>query len=119
MPTFFIQTYIYTYQHVGEPLPPENIHNAAQDGMPSTTIIWDPPVYTGGDETFIQMYRMRIPEISYSEEEDGTARSHTITANGTGVIFNTPYEVEVTAINKCEYESDPVVITVNIEAGGN
>ena len=87
--------------------------------MPFTTIMWDPPVYTGGDETFIQTYTIRIPGTSYSEEENGTARSHTITADGTGVMFNTPYEVEVTAINECEYESDPAVIIVNIEAGGN
>ena len=104
--------------HAGEPLPPENIR-AVQDGMPSTTIMWDPPVYTGGDETFIQIYTIRIPDISYSEEEDDTARSHTITADGTGVMLNTSYEVEVTAINKCENESNPVIITVNIEAGGN
>ena len=106
--------------HTGEPSQPDNLHgesDAIPDDTPYIRIVWDPPVYTGGNESSIQMYRIRIPEINYSEEENGTA--HTITADGTGVMFNTPYEVEVTAINTCGLESNPAVIAFNIEAGGN
>ena len=105
--------------HAGEPSHPDNLHKATPDDMPSTTIEWDPPVNAGGDNITIQMYRITISEISYSEEENGTARSHTITPDGTGVMFNTPYEVEVTAINTCGLESNPAVIAFTIEAGGN
>lgn len=96
----------------GKPSPPDNLHTAAPDDMPYTRVMWDPPVYPE------HKYKIRIPEIYYSEEEDGTARTHTITGGSDGVMFNTPYEVEVTAVDKCENESNPAIITVNIEAGG-
>ena len=52
--------------------------------------------------------------VGYSEEEIGTA--HTITADGSDVMFNTLYDVEVTAVNTCGLESSPANITVNITA---
>jgi len=77
--------------HAGQPSQPDNLYgesDATPDDTPYIRIVWDPPVYTGGNEMSIQMYTIRIPEISYSEEENGTARSHTITADGTDVMFN-------------------------------
>ena len=86
--------------------------------MPSTTIVWDFPVYTGGDRITISKYRIQIPTINYTVEESGATQSHTIKEDGINVRFNTPYEVEVTAINTCGDESVPANITINIEASG-
>ena len=78
--------------------------------------MWDSPVYTGGDRIAILDYRIQIPTINYSVEESGIATSHNITADSTNVMFNTPYDVEVTAINTCENESDPARISICIKA---
>ena len=65
----------------------------------------------------IERYKIKILQVSdYSEEESGTA--HTITADGSDVMFNTLYDVEVTAVNTCGLESNPASITVNITASG-
>ena len=64
-------------------------------------------MFAGGDEVSIHSYR-----ISYTEEESGTA--HTITADGSDVMFNTLYDVELTAVNSCGQESSPARIYVNI-----
>ena len=65
----------------------------------------------------IERYKIKIIQVSgYSEEESGTA--HTITADGSDVMFNTLYDVEVTAVNTCGLESNPASITVNIAASG-
>lgn len=86
--------------------------------MHSTTIMWDSPVSTGGDRITILQYKIQIPSINYTMEENGTTRSHTITADSTNVMLDTPYEIEVTAINTCEDESVPAHIAINIEASG-
>ena len=73
-------------------------------------------MYSGGDGIVIQKYRIRIQEVNYSAEEHGTTHSHTI--NGTDVMFNKMYMVEVSAINTCEVESSPANISVTIQANG-
>ena len=52
----------------------------------------------------------------YSEEDSGTA--HTITADGSDVMFNTLYDVEVTAVNSDGQESNPARVYVNITENG-
>ena len=99
------------------PSPPRNLRQTTPDNTPSNTIEWDAPVLTGGNVISIATYRITILQVSgYSEEESGTA--HTITADGSDVMFNTPYDVEVTAVNTCGLESNPASITVNIAASG-
>ena len=75
-------------------------------------------MFTGGNGVTIDSYRITIPAVSgYSKEESGTA--HTITANGSDVMFNTLYDVEVTAVNSDGQESNPASkIDVNISATG-
>ena len=74
-------------------------------------------MFTGGSLISIATYRITIPAVvGYSEEESGTV--HTITADGSDVMFNTLYDVEVTAVNTCGLESNPASITVNITASG-
>ena len=74
-------------------------------------------MFTGGNGVTIESYRITIPAVSsYSEEESGTA--HTITADGSDVMFNTLYDVEVTAVNSDGQESNPARVYVNISATG-
>ena len=103
---------------VGNPSPPDNLRIASRNNMTSTTIMWDAPAYTGGDRITILKYRIQIPIINYTAEESGTTQSHTITADNTNIMFNTSYDVEVTAINTCEEESVPAHIVINIEGRG-
>ena len=103
--------------------PPQNIsiRNAAQHNMPSTTIEWDAPAIAGESGVTIVRYRITIIQsINYSEEENCMEPkcSHTITADGSGVRFNTPYLVEVIAVNTLGEESSGVSITVTIQATG-
>ena len=69
----------------------------------------------------IAKYVIRIPSISYVGEETGNCSmgsSHTIRAGGmSGVKFNVPYVVHVTALNICGDESEQNNITVMIKAG--
>ena len=75
-----------------------------------------------GNEFPIQKYRITIPEVNYSEEVEGNCSgsqcSHSITADGSDVRFNTPYLVEVTAVNTCNLESRPVTVNVTVIAYG-
>ena len=103
--------------YAGEPSPPDNLRGGILGDTPSVKIEWDPPLYTGGNGISILMYRITILETDY-EEESNTTRSHTITADSTNVMFNIPYEVEVTAINTCGDESTPASQTIIIEASG-
>ena len=73
---------------------------------------------TGGNQIDILLYKIRIPELLYSGEEESTIHSHAITANGSYIMFNMPYMVEVIAINTCEDVSDPATIMINVEASG-
>lgn len=84
--------------------------------MPSVTIVWDPPLQTGGNQDAILNYKVKIPELIY--EKKSTRNSHTITANGTHIMFNMAYLVQVIAINTCEDVSDPANATIIVEASG-
>ena len=102
---------------VVSPSPPRNLHQSTPDSTPSTTIEWNAPVFTGGNGVSIESYRITIPAVmGYSEEESGTA--HTITADGSDVMFNTLYDVEVTAVNSDGQESSPARVYVNITENG-
>ena len=63
-------------------------------------------------------YRVTIQELmmSYSVEVEGT--THTITADGTVVLFNMLYNIEVTTINSQKQESSPASIQIEIPANG-
>ena len=86
--------------------------------MVSAKIKWNCPLYREGG---IDKYIIRIPSISYVGEDTGICpmgSSHTIRAGGmSGVKFNVPYVVHVTALNICGDESEQSNITVMINAG--
>ena len=67
----------------------------------------------------ISTYRIRIRGTTYSEEVtcQELECAHTITADGSDVLFNTMYDVEITAVSTCGVESMPLIITVNIMDG--
>ena len=92
-----------------------------QGNRPSITLHWNHATYTG-NEFPIQKYRIVISEINYSEEVEGKCSgsqcSHSITADGSDVRFNTPYLVEVTAVNTCDLESSPANLSVTVLAYG-
>ena len=77
---------------------------------PTVTIEWDTPATGGSSLT----YRITIPLIGYVREETSTA--HTITADGIQVLFNTAYNVMVTAVTALGRESAPITITVTFTA---
>ena len=97
------------------PSPPDDLSNGTADDLVSAKIKWNCPLYRGG----IVKYVIKIPSISYVGEETGNCpveSSHTIRAGGiSGVVFNSVYDVEVTAISVCESESEPAIISVMIE----
>ena len=80
--------------------------------------MWDPPLETGGNQIAISKYKIRIPELNYSVEEESAIHSHTIAANSTHIMFNMPYVVQVIAINTCEGVSDPANVTIIVEGSG-
>jgi len=87
--------------------------------MPSITIMWDPPLKTGGNQIAISKYKITIPELKYSVEEESAIHSHAITVHGThNIMFNMPYVVQVIAINTCEGVSDPANVTIIVEDSG-
>ena len=95
------------------PSQPRNLHQTAPDNTPSVTIEWDAPEFTGGYEI---QYRIRIPAVmTYSEKKSST--THTITADGSDVMFNNFYTVVVTAVSTIG-ESNPVTIDITIVATG-
>ena len=102
----------------GVPSPPDDLSNGTADDVVSAKIKWNCPLYRGGG---IDKYIIRIPSISYAREETGNCpmgSSHTIRAGGmSGVEFNVPYVVHVTALNICGDESEQSNITAMINAG--
>ena len=99
------------------PSPPRNLHQSTPDNTFHATIEWDAPVFTGGDGIATLMYAITIPGANYFMEESCTGScSHTITADG---IFNTSYDVEVTAVNTCGEKSSPESITVRGKTNGD
>lgn len=67
-------------------------------------------------ERGVVMYRITIQDANYSEDETCTESkcTHTILTDGSDVMFNTLYDVEVTAISSCGLESNPASIKVNV-----
>ena len=101
----------------GAPSPPDDLSNETVDDLSSAKIKWNCPLYREGG---IDKYFIRMPLISYVEEETGNCPmggSHTIRAGGIfGVEFNIVYDVIVTATNICGSESEISSITVEINA---
>ena len=62
------------------------------------------------------MYRVTIQFTNYAAEEDHT--THTITADGVDLVFNTQYNVCVTTINPEGGESPPSKTTFEIRGNG-
>lgn len=98
--------------HQFPPIQPQNLHTETSEVMSTIIIEWEHPVSEGN----IVMYRITIQGTIYSEEESCTEIecAHAITADGSEVMWNTPYNVEVTAINTCDLESVPASITIII-----
>ena len=106
------------FMYTDVPSPPRNLRQSTPDNTSHATIEWDAPVFTGGDGISTLMYAITIPGVNYFVEESctGSNCSHTITADG---IFNTSYDVEVTAVNTCGEKSSPESITVRRETNGD
>lgn len=76
------------------------------------------PLFTGGNEIFVNRYTVSIASIDYYMEENCTEMecTHVITTNGTDLLFNTNYIVEVTSFNTCGEESSAQIFEVSIGA---
>lgn len=94
------------------PSPPQNLSAITSERTSSTVIEWEPPASEGD----VIMYRITIQDTKYSEDETCPELKcrHTIVADGSDVMFNTIYDVEVTAISRCGLESIPAIIKVNV-----
>lgn len=90
--------------------PPENL-TLRTALSPTVTIEWNTPLSNGGLN-----YRLTIQGIKSYFIEDVT--SHSITADGVNVLFNTLYDIEVTAIDAQRHESSPTSIEIEIPANG-
>ena len=90
--------------------PPENL-TLRTALSPTVTIEWNAPLSSGR-----LSYRLTIQGITSYFIEDVT--SHSITADGVNVLFNTPYNIEVTAIDAQRHESSPASIEIEIPANG-
>ena len=100
---------------LGDPGPPLNLtHDTSANTVFSVVITWDPPSTTGGDGISITGYRIMSSDnsLNLTNVTDDT------TYNITGLLYNTDYSVELTAINSCGLESGPASVEVNIEARG-
>lgn len=76
------------------------------------------PLFTGGNEVFINRYIISIASIDYYMEENCTEMecTHLITTNGTDLLFNTNYIIEVRSLNTCGEESNAQTVEVIIGA---
>ena len=102
----------------GAPSPPDDLSYETADDLVSAKIKWNCPLYRGGG---IVKYVVGIPSISYDEEVTGNCpneSSHIIRGDISGVKFNVPYVVKVTALSICGNESALSNITVEINASG-
>lgn len=90
--------------------PPENL-TLRTALSPTVTIEWNAPLSSGGLN-----YQLTIQGITSYFIEDVT--SHSITADGVNVLFNTLYNIEVTAIDAQSHESSPASIEIEIPANG-
>ena len=91
-------------------------HNTSANTVSSAVITWDPPSTTGGDGISITGYRIMSSDNGLRLNE--TVAFDDTTYNITGLLYNTNYSVNVTAINSCGLESEPANVVVNIEARG-
>ena len=96
------------------PDPPQQLeHDVSANTESSAVIQWQSPLYTGGDDISIMKYNI-VTDNGQPKTVDGNVFTYTIT----GLRFNTDHIVEVTAVNSCGLESEPAIVTVNIEARG-
>ena len=103
---------------LGIPSPPRNLRHYNPDDATSIFLKWDAPEFTGGNEIFTHRYTISIPNINYYTDKTCTEVEciHIIRADGGDVMFNTPYTVEVVAVNTCGDESSPQTIAVSFGA---
>ena len=104
----------------GAPSPPANLSNAVADDLSSSKIKWNCSLYEGvGNVKYIIRIQLTTGVYMYVEEETGNCpmgSSHTIRGGISGVEFNVPYIVKVTALSICGDESEFSNITVEINA---
>ena len=96
--------------------PPPNLLRNLPEEFNSVTIAWSQP-----DTTIVFKYRVTIVGTSYSEELSCTENNctYTIEVDGSIVMFNTSYTVEVTTIDVCGLESsaENISIHTNVKKG--
>ena len=79
------------------------VQNDAANTESSAVVQWQAPEETGG---------VSISTYTVTVDVDGRIMSQNVSGN------NTPYDVEVTAINSCGIPSQPATTTVFIDARG-
>ena len=86
------------------PSPPLNLSSTANTES-SVVVQWESPLETGDSGVYISEYTVTVDGNSTeSVTDDGRdVFTHTIS----GLEYNTPYGVEVTAINSCDIQSQP------------
>ena len=92
-------------------------HDVSANTVSSVVITWDPPSTTGGGDG-INITGYRIMSSDNGLDLNKRVNDTTYMCNITGLLYNTDYSVEVTAINSCGGESGPANVVVNIEARG-
>lgn len=78
-------------------------------------IQWRAPLVTEGDEISVISFIVRVDGRTISVNNSG---SEMFTHNITLLQYNTDYNVTVTTNNSCGRESDPVSVSVRIDARG-
>ena len=85
---------------------PLNLHqNSSANTESSVVVQWESPEETGASGVYISENTVTVDGNSIeSVTDDGRdVFTHTIS----GLEYNTPYDVEVTAINSCDIQSQP------------
>ena len=88
--------------------------NKSENTENSTVVQWEAPEETGGVSISTYRVTVNVEGMRMSENVSGNM----FTLNISGLEYNTPYEVNVTAINSCGIPSEPATITVFINASG-
>ena len=85
---------------------PLNLHQISSANTESSVVVqWESPLVTGDSGVYISEYTVTVDGNSTeSVTDDGRdVFTHTIS----GLEYNTSYDVEVTAINSCDIQSQP------------
>ena len=98
------------------PNPPINLHqNELANTESSAVVQWEPPFFNGNSTIrYTVTVNCQISQSVRHEDADNIVFPHNIS----GLIYNTEYNVSVTAINSCGLSSEPANTSVFIDARG-